>query len=153
MLLVGLVGWPMMYATVSTEGSDSFDAISRSYSYVFQNPWQYIWYSFVAIVYGAVLVFFVGFIGSMAVYMGKLGVSHTPGAEYFNREPSYLFIWAPTSFDWQRLLLQGSEAVDRSTGQIQIGNITDRPDFHAWNYVGAALVTLWLWLVFLMVVG
>src|SRR5205807_3874845 len=26
-VLVGLVGWPMMYATISAEGSDSFDAI------------------------------------------------------------------------------------------------------------------------------
>src|SRR5262249_34831490 len=36
-VLVGLVGWPMMYATISAEGSDSFDAISRSYSYVYQS--------------------------------------------------------------------------------------------------------------------
>lgn len=38
-LLVGLaVGWPLMVASVAAEGEDSFDAISRSYSYVFQRP-------------------------------------------------------------------------------------------------------------------
>ena len=58
-LLIGLVGYPLMYATVSAEGSDTFDALSRSYNYVFQSPWNYIWYSLVAILYGAVLVFFV----------------------------------------------------------------------------------------------
>src|SRR5205807_985426 len=44
-VLVGLIGWPLMYSTISTEGSDSFDAISRSYSYVFQAAWSYLWYA------------------------------------------------------------------------------------------------------------
>src|SRR5207253_8447687 len=70
-ILVGLVGWPMMYTTISAEGSDSFDALSRSYSYVYQCPWHYLWYSLVAIAYGAVLVFFVGFMGSLMVYLGQ----------------------------------------------------------------------------------
>src|SRR5262249_39790436 len=55
-ILVGLTGWPMMYATISTEGSDSFDALSRSYSYVLTNPWHYIWYALVALTYGAIVV-------------------------------------------------------------------------------------------------
>jgi hypothetical protein len=38
-LLVGLaVGWPLMVASVAAEGEDSFDALSRSFSYVFQRP-------------------------------------------------------------------------------------------------------------------
>src|SRR5439155_6593455 len=49
-VLVGLIGWPMMIATVSTEGTDSFDALSRSYSYLYQAPWQYLWYNFLAVV-------------------------------------------------------------------------------------------------------
>ena len=52
--LVGLVGWPLMSATISTEGTDSWEAVSRSYSYVYQRPWHYVWYSLVAIAYGAV---------------------------------------------------------------------------------------------------
>src|SRR5262249_22187649 len=54
-VLVGLIGYPLMYTTISAEGSDSFDAISRSYSYVYQAPWQYLWYTFVGLVYGGVL--------------------------------------------------------------------------------------------------
>ena len=52
--LVGLVGYPLMYTTLSAEGdsSDTFDALSRSINYVYQAPWQYIWYSLVAVVYG-----------------------------------------------------------------------------------------------------
>ena len=40
-LLVGLGGgWALMYPTIAVEGSDSFDAISRSFSYVFARPWR-----------------------------------------------------------------------------------------------------------------
>ena len=53
MLLLGLVfGWPLMWATISTEGSDSFDALSRSYAYVFQRPLHYLFYAIVATGFG-----------------------------------------------------------------------------------------------------
>src|SRR5262249_11781103 len=129
-VLVGLVGWPMMYATISTEGSDSFDAISRSYSYVYQSPWHYIWYCLVALGYGTVVVFFVGFMGSLIVYLGKWGVAQTPFIEAAQRDPAFLFLWAPTSFGWYDLLRQGSPPV----GEMK-----------PWNYVGTALVTVWLY--------
>lgn len=149
-LLVGLVGWPMMYATISSEGSDSFDALSRSYSYVYQCPWHYLWYSFVAIVYGGVLVFFVALMGSLMVYLGKWGLSQTPFAAAANREPSYLFVYAPESYHWREMLLQGSKA-ETAAGAVDTSVLTK--DFYFWNYVGAILVAMWLYLVFLMVVG
>ena len=53
-LLLGLVlGWPLMWGTISTEGTDSFDALSRSYNYVFQRPLHYLFYALVAVVLGA----------------------------------------------------------------------------------------------------
>jgi hypothetical protein len=53
-MLLGLMfGWPLMWATISTEGTDSFDAISRSYAYVFQRPLRYLLYTVVAVVLGA----------------------------------------------------------------------------------------------------
>ena len=111
-VLVGLVGWPLMIATISTEGTDSFDALSRSYSYVYQAPWQYLWYGFLAVVYGAVLVFFVGFMASLMVFLGKWGVSSAVGLSNpdpkFDREPSYLFNYAPTSFGWRDLLISSN---------------------------------------------
>jgi hypothetical protein len=148
-ILVGLVGWPMMYATISTEGSDSFDALSRSYSYVLTNPWHYIWYCIVALAYGAVVVFFVGFMGSLMVYLGKWGVSQTPfiSANFVNREPEYLFQFAPTSFGWRELMLQGSSTIDIH------GNYADPEQWHWWNKLGAWMVAIWLYLLFLMIVG
>jgi hypothetical protein len=136
-VMVGLVGWPMMYATISTEGSDSFDALSRSYSYVYVNPWQYLWYQLVAFIYGAIVVFFVGFMGSLLVYLGKWGVDQTPFLSMTGRQPEYLFVYAPTSYHWRELLMQGAT----------VGRMT------WYNHLGAIMVSIWLYLVFLMVVG
>src|SRR5262249_55445852 len=104
LLLVGLVGYPLMYTTLSTEGSDTFDALSRSYNYVYESPWSYLWYAFVAIVYGAVVVFFVVFMSSLMVYLGKWGVAQTPFTEMAHGEPEYLMIYSPKSFGWRELL-------------------------------------------------
>jgi hypothetical protein len=149
-VLVGLVGWPMIHATLGAEGSDSFDALSRCYSYVLQKPWSYLWYVLVALVYGAVVVFFVGFMGSLMVYLGKWGVAQTPFAGVTNRDPSYLFVYAPTSFHWRDLLLQGSTVATYPGG---VDAYMASPDFHWWNNIGAILVSGWLYLVFLMIVG
>lgn len=49
--LIGLCfGWPLMWAAISTEGTDNFDALSRSYSYVYQRPLKYLAYAALAAV-------------------------------------------------------------------------------------------------------
>lgn len=59
-LLIGLVaGSPLMYPTIAVEGSDSFDAMSRSYSYVYGRPWHALFYGLVALIYGALTYLFV----------------------------------------------------------------------------------------------
>lgn len=146
-ILVGLVGWPLMYATISVEGSDSFDALSRSYSYVYQCPWHYLWNCTVAVAYGAALVFFVGFMGSLMVYLGKWGVSQTPGTHALDRDPSYLFIYAPDSFGWRPLLLEGSPYADDNLAVKALDSL------NWWNKVGAIMVSLWVYVAFLLVVG
>jgi hypothetical protein len=169
--LVGLVGWPLMAATISAEGTDSWEAVSRAFSYVFQKPWNFVWYSLVALAYGAVIVFFVGFMGSFAVYLTKWGVSQTPfiGPRWTNREPSYLFVYAPTSFGWRTLLLQGAKVdgdplvTDGAINQAAYNRLTGFPpegkDYNGpqkmawWNHVGAFLVSVWLYLIFLVILG
>lgn len=162
--LVGLVGWPLMSATISTEGTDSWEAVSRSYSYVYQRPWHYIWYSLVAIAYGALLVFFIGFMSSLTVYLGKWGVAKNPFVSLVNREPSYLFVYAPTSFGWRTLLLEGATVEGRKVvdnGRIQQSVYEDyfhNPDeskdrLRWWNMVGAFLVAIWLGIIFLLMLG
>jgi hypothetical protein len=175
--LVGLVGWPLMSATISTEGTDSWEAVSRSYSYVYQRPWHYIWYGLVGIAYGAVLVFFIGLMGSLTVYLAKWGVAKNPFVSMANREPSYLFVYTPTSFGWRTLLLEGAtvhgqkivengtinpEAYadyldvphpDGSTWQWADDKTKEREVLSGANKFGAFLVALWLGLLFLLMLG
>ncbi len=161
--LVGLVvGWPLMSPTISAEGTDSWEAVSRSFSYVFQKPFHYLWYSIVAVAYGAILIFFVGFMGSFAVEMSKWAVSQTPFMQAANREPSYLMVYAPTSFGWRDLLLQGAKVDGKNvvhSGKVDEELLKDYKkggkdeNWHWWNTAGAGLMAIWLGLIFLLVIG
>jgi hypothetical protein len=161
-VLVGLIGWPLMNATISVEGSDSFDALSRSYSYVYQAPWQYLWYGLLATVYGAALVFFVGFMASLIVFLPKWGVGMTPwiGSSNpdYDREPSYLFMYAPTSFGWRDLLIHDSPNVQPVAEHVPGAPEFKFKDKYAesltfYNKFGAVLVSFWFYAFFLLVVG
>ena len=155
-VLVGLVGWPMMAATISAEGTDAWEAVSRSYSYVYQAPWQYLWYSLVALAYGAVIVFFIGIMGSLTVYLSKWGVTQTPGIGWKDRTPTFLFVYAPESFGWRTLLLQDDthNLVSRA-GTINTANYKAYVDTMTWyNTIGAVLVSIvWVGAVFMLVLG
>ncbi|MDB5309950.1 MAG: hypothetical protein JWO38_4152 [Gemmataceae bacterium] len=167
--LVGLVGYPLMYPTLSVEGdsSDTFDALSRSINYVYQAPWHYIWYWLVAVVYGAAVTFFVLFFTSLMVYMGKWAVGLPPSAVHSDRKPEYLFIYAPESFGWKELLLKDSpyEVVHREVYSTT-GRRVDvyqpvrpeldkqyRDEFWWYNTLGARMVGFWLALLFLLMLG
>jgi hypothetical protein len=52
-------GFNLMYPTIAVEGSDSFDAISRSFSYVYARPWRMLFYTLVALIYGSATYIFV----------------------------------------------------------------------------------------------
>jgi hypothetical protein len=50
--LVSVVGCMLLFASVSTDGSDGFDAISRMFAYVCQRPLHYIFYWLCCIILG-----------------------------------------------------------------------------------------------------
>jgi hypothetical protein len=173
LLVVGLVGYPLMYTTLSAEGSDTFDALSRSYNYVYESPWHYIWYGLVATVYGVIVVFFVVFMSSLMVYLGKWGVSQTPFTQSAYRSPEYLFVYSPTSFGWRELMLKGSPAeitpdpalagVDKDGKVVEQapGYYYTHPDAarqymkdYSWyNHAGAGMVSFWMTLLFMLMLG
>lgn len=75
-LLIGaLVGWPLMWATVGVEGTDAFDALSRSYAYVYQRPLRLLWYVLFAAVLAAVSMFIVKLFATSAIALGNWAVS------------------------------------------------------------------------------
>jgi len=56
-----LAGLSLMFPSIAYEDSDCFDAISRSFSYVYARPWRAGFYMVVAFVYGAICYVFVRF--------------------------------------------------------------------------------------------
>jgi len=56
-----LGGFNLMFPTIAYEDSDCFDAISRSFSYVYAAPWHMGFYTLTAVVYGAICYAFVRF--------------------------------------------------------------------------------------------
>ena len=52
-LLLGLMfGWPLMVASVSCEGQNALDAMTRSFAYTFQRPLNYLFYSAISVLFG-----------------------------------------------------------------------------------------------------
>jgi hypothetical protein len=61
----------LMVPTISVEGTDGFDAISRSMSYLYARPWRFLWCKLVAVVYGVPCI---GFVAAFAGLMVLLGI-------------------------------------------------------------------------------
>ena len=110
-MLIGLVaGLPLMYPAIAVEGSDSFDALSRSVSYVFARPFRAILYGVVAAIYGTITYLFVrlfAFIALLAAHTfvkwgvigGGTGVG--PNADALDvlwARPTFWDLWTPNAY-------------------------------------------------------
>ena len=79
-LLLGLLfGWPLMAPTISAEGLDNFDALSRSYSYVFQRPLKYLLYLGFVVGLGILSMLLVSRFAKAVVYLPTWGASWGAG--------------------------------------------------------------------------
>ena len=74
-----MFGWPLMWSAISTEGSDAFDAISRSYAYTYQRPLQYLAYASVALILGFLGWIIVGLFCQAIVQFSLLAVGTGTG--------------------------------------------------------------------------
>ena len=130
LVLFGLVGgFNLMYPTIAVEGSDSFDAISRSFSYLYARPWRLGFYTLVALIYGALTYLFIRqFIFVMLVLVHKC-----VGAAVFVHADSTAPLW--TSL-WPSPLTTG-----RLTYQV------DFLSLNAGQAVGAIILSIWVYLV------
>lgn len=81
-LLLGLwLGWPLIWTTIGTEGGDSFDALSRAYSYTSQRPLHYLFYTLVATVVGTLGWFFVYYVSDSVIHLTYWGAAWITGWE------------------------------------------------------------------------
>jgi hypothetical protein len=122
--------WP----TVAAEGSDSFDAISRSVAYISSRPWRYIFYTLFAAVYGCLTFIFVKFVAFLTLWLTHFAVS--------------LFTWG------------GGDAADKlarlwarpewtapwpQTGQAAM--VENAEMLHGTEAFGAVVIAIYVWIV------
>ncbi|MGA2496242.1 MAG: hypothetical protein ABSH20_00790 [Tepidisphaeraceae bacterium] len=86
-------GFNLMYPTIAVEGSDSFDAISRSFSYVFARPWRMLFYSLVSVAYGSVCYLFVRVVIWLVLLATHFSVGLFVGRHAGNLENLWDVIW------------------------------------------------------------
>ena len=99
-IVVGLaIGWPLMVPTISVEGTDAFDAISRCFAYSMQRPWNYFFYATLTIVLGSISTFvfllFVQLMLYFSYWSVAWGASDTLLARLFAFTPTFLWSISP----------------------------------------------------------
>ncbi|MHC4113826.1 MAG: hypothetical protein ACYSSL_00665 [Planctomycetota bacterium] len=76
LILIGAIaGFNLMFPAVAYEASDCFDAISRSFSYVYTKPWRMGFYMTIAAGYGTICYLFVRFFAFLLLFATRLFVS------------------------------------------------------------------------------
>jgi hypothetical protein len=99
-IVIGAVaGFNLMFPAVAYDGSDSFDAISRSFSYVYAKPWRMIIYTVVAAVYGSICYMFVRVFGFLTLWIThwllRFGLWANNGSNQANK---LIAIWPKPDF-------------------------------------------------------
>lgn len=113
-----LFGWPLMWGTLATENADAFDAVSRSFSYLFQRPLQYLFYVILAAVLGTLCWILVANVAAATILL-----SH----------------WA---VDWGADLSRWTSAevpFTRSVGSVMLG----QPQLTPVGWIGSNLLGFW----------
>ena len=81
-LALGLLfGWPLMWATICAEGTDAFDAVSRSYAYIYHRPLHYLFYIAQAMLVGLAGWLLVNLFATTLLTMASWGVSWGMGKD------------------------------------------------------------------------
>ncbi|QQE11404.1 hypothetical protein JD969_18195 [Planctomycetota bacterium] len=72
LLLIGFAGAAnLMFASITTDGTDAFDTISRTYNYVMRQPWRFVFYNAFALIYGAITYTFLALLIFLALWATK----------------------------------------------------------------------------------
>ncbi|MBN2210836.1 MAG: hypothetical protein JW709_05515 [Sedimentisphaerales bacterium] len=102
LVAIGLMGgFNLMYPAIAVEGSDSFDAISRSFSYLFSRPWRLGFYTLVAWIYGAICYLVVRlfvFVTLLAVHTAAGWTMNIDGSSLIPSRGKLDAIWPAPSF-------------------------------------------------------
>lgn len=163
LIVIGtFAGLPLFTPAVAAEGTDSFDAVSRGFSYVYSRPWQYLGYQIVGAVYGYVSI---AFVILFAITMCHLGLeAGEEGFKFFGLLKSDTTFQDISNASWKLILSQDhrspaiygwdplSIAADPSPyGRLQVlanqivgVDYEAAPALKSGHIVAHVLVTIWL---------
>ncbi|MEX0978165.1 MAG: hypothetical protein WDZ48_04910, partial [Pirellulales bacterium] len=83
-LLIGLFfGFPLMWGSISAEGTDAFGALSHAYSYVYQRPLKYLLYAVLAAIIGVPGWYLVSWFADWILKLSQWGISWGSGAAHW----------------------------------------------------------------------
>ncbi len=105
-VLIGTVaGFNLMFPAIVYDGSDCFDATSRSFSYIYSKPWRMGFYTAIAAVYGAICYTFVRFFVFLLLWVTRwflqFGIWANNSSQTVNKlaaiwpEPSFMVLRPP----------------------------------------------------------
>ncbi|MGR3303682.1 MAG: hypothetical protein ACUZ8I_14450 [Candidatus Scalindua sp.] len=80
--VIGFIGFFLMYPTISAEGSDTFDAMSRAYSYVLSRPAHFLSLLICILVCGVILIAFTSFVACLVMKTTYLTVGIGMGDKF-----------------------------------------------------------------------
>ena len=80
--VIGALGLCFMFPTISAEGSDAFDAMSRAYSYVISRPKQFILYCIINTSYGLLCLALVAFVAWLMIKLSFCTVGLGMGQKF-----------------------------------------------------------------------
>lgn len=80
--VIGALGLCFMFPTISAEGSDAFDAMSRAYSYVLARPKQFLVYCMINVLYGLVCLLVVAFVAWLMIRLSFCTVGAGMGQKF-----------------------------------------------------------------------
>lgn len=100
-LILTAIGWPLMVAAISTEGSDGFDGLSRAFGYVMNRPWYLLWLIVLACGVGLVTTFFAWWFLDIAEWLiSSLLQWSPPGALLESEAQTALRLAVLVSYFW-----------------------------------------------------
>ncbi len=100
-------GFNLMFPAIAYDGSDCFDAISRSFSYIYAKPWRMLFYTSISAVYGSICYIFVRFFAFLSLlichWFLRLGLWVKNGSHEINKleaiwpEPEFMRLLDPSA--------------------------------------------------------
>ena len=130
--LIGTVaGFNLMFPAVAYDGSDCFDAISRSFNYIYARPWRMGFYTATAAVYGAICYTFVRFFAFLMLLTGRWFLQ--------------LGIWEKNSQNINKLVAIWPQPTFR--------DLVDQSALAATNWSAQSTAALLIYLTILVIIG